>query len=78
MSRRKQSAMGSSKYEFELEEFEKDVKDKKEVQRKFKNDLKEVLYKEYEYRDGTHMSNRAKREILIEIHTEFIEEGKHD
>lgn len=68
----KRSAMGSSKYEFEPEMFNKDVEEKREVAEKFKNDLRRVLYKDYEYREGK-MSDRAKREILTKVHLEFIE-----
>lgn len=73
---RKQSAMGSSKYEFEPEQFEKDVANKKEVANQFKNDLREVLYGEYKYRDGSKMSGRAKKELLIDVHLEFLEVAK--
>lgn len=67
----KRSAMGSSKYEFEPEMFNKDVEEKREVAEKFKNDLRRVLYKDYEYREGK-MSLENKRMLLAEVHSEFI------
>ena len=70
--RPRKSAMGSSKYEFEPEQFEKDIKNKLEVANIFKDDLKEVLYRDYEYLEGK-MSYKTKRQILIEVHEEFIE-----
>lgn len=70
---RKQSAMGSSKYEFEPENFTKDIRNKKRVADQFKKDLKDVLYCHYFYHDGNYLSNKAKREILIEVHKEFLD-----
>ncbi len=67
MIRPKKSAMGSSKYEFEPDLFEKDVAEQ------FKKDLRETLYKDYKYHNGTKMSNKAKKEFLTEVHLEFLE-----
>lgn len=69
----KESAMGSSKYEFEPELFEKDIQNKKQVVNFFKGDLERVLYKDYEYCDGSKMSNQAKREVLRKVHKEFLD-----
>ncbi len=68
----KRSAMGSSKYEFKPENFNRDVEDKKQVMEQFKNDLKDILYKDYYYLEGK-MSDKTKREILTKVHLEFIE-----
>ncbi len=64
--------MGSSKYEFEPEQFEKDVEDKIITTEHFKEELEKVLYKDYNYLEGK-MSARTKREILTKVHLEFIE-----
>ena len=69
----KQSAMGSSKYEFEPGLFEKDIADKRQVEKQFKEDLEKVIYQDYCYHDGTKMSIKAKREILLEVHIDYIE-----
>ena len=71
----KQSAMGSSKYEFEPELFEKDIRNKKELAEQFKTELEKVIYQDYYYHNGMEMSDKAKREILIEIHRRFIGRG---
>ena len=68
------SMMGSSKYEFEPELFEKDLKDRKDTGDKFADELKEVIYKDYMYKYGGKLSNKAKREILINIHKVFLED----
>ena len=69
----KKSMMGSSKYEFEPELFEKDIQNKREVAEQFKNDLREVLNRSYHYREGK-MNFSTKRELLIEVHKEFIKQ----
>jgi hypothetical protein len=69
---RKQSMMGSPKFELEPELFEKAVEDKLKVNDRFKADLREVLNRDYRYQDNSRMSAKAKRELLIEIHKEFI------
>ena len=69
----KKSMMGSSKYEFEPELFEKDIQNKREVAEQFKNDLREVLNRSYYYREGK-MNFNTKRELLIEVHKEFIKQ----
>lgn len=65
--------MGSSKYEFNPEQFEKDAENKIQVSMQFKKDLKQVIYSKYKYHDNMPMSNKAKREILIEVYKEFLE-----
>lgn len=67
----KESAMGSSKYEFEPELFEKDIQNKREIANYFKENLERVLYEDYYYLDGK-MSDRTKREILTKVHLEFL------
>ena len=69
----KQSAMGSSKYEFEPENFTQDVENKRKVMKQFKKDLENILYKDYEYHDGFKMSNQTKREMLGKVHKEFLD-----
>lgn len=64
--------MGSSKYEFEPELFEIDVEDKRKVSKQFKEDLEDILYRDYFYHNGMRMSYKAKREILIQVHLDFI------
>ena len=66
------SMMGSSKYEFEPEQFDIDVREKQRVIQLFKKDLEEVLYGDYRYKDRQPLSESAKREILLEVHKEFI------
>lgn len=66
------SMMGSSKYEFEPELFEVDVADKRKVGKQFKEDLENILYRDYFYHDNSCMSYKAKREILIQVHLDFI------
>lgn len=68
----KQSAMGTSKYEFEPDKFNEDVENKKITMEQFRKDLIDVLYEPYYYRDGTKMSFNTKREILVETHKDFI------
>lgn len=68
----RKSAMGSSKYEFEPELLDLDVKEKLEVAEKFKEDLRSVLHKKYRYREGF-MSDSRKRDLLREVHKEFLE-----
>ena len=70
------SMMGSSKYEFEVEEFEKDFVDKMEVSQMFRESIESAIYNHYPYRNGTEMSNAWKRIILAEVHKKFIEEAK--
>lgn len=70
----RKSAMGSSKYEFELEMFDKDVEEKRKLAEQFKGDLKEILYRDYNYREGK-MSFKTKRGLLIEVHSEFISDN---
>ena len=70
---RKQSAMGSSKYEFEPDKFNEDVENKRQVAKQFKEDLENVLYNSYFYHDGSYMNDKTKRAILIEVHLEFVE-----
>ena len=66
------SMMGSSKYEFEPEQFDIDVGEKQRVMQLFKKDLEEVLNCKYKYHNQKVMSREAKREILLEVHKEFI------
>lgn len=61
----------STKYCLEPELIDSDVRNKREVAKQFESDLKSILNKEYPYSDGK-MSERAKREILIKVHKEFI------
>ena len=65
--------MGSSKYEFDSEQLDKDVRNKMEVIKQFKKDLEEVLHREYKYQDGQKMSQEQKESVLIRVHREFIE-----
>lgn len=60
----------SSKYGYEPWKFDEDVRNKKEVQQKFKKDLEKVLYGDYRYNDGL-MSYETKRKILLEVYEEF-------
>lgn len=46
----RESMMGSSKYEFEVEEFEKDFVNKMEIANIFRENLVSVLYTDYIYR----------------------------
>ena len=64
--------MGSSKYEFEPELFEKDYNSKIETATKFKNDLIEVMCRDYKYHDGKPMTKDWKRKILTDVFTQFI------
>lgn len=66
--------MGSSKYEFEPEEFEKDYNDKLSTAEIFKNHLREVLYREYQYRDGSHLTKSWRRILAVEVLKEYVEE----
>ena len=53
------SAMGSSKYEFEPE--------------KFKEELKDIMYKSYKYPSGGKLSYGWKKQLIVEVVREFIE-----
>lgn len=66
------SMMGSSKYEFEPEQLDKDIKNKREIAQAFRMDLIQVLNKIYRYSDNVPMSDKAKREVLLKVHQEFI------
>lgn len=66
------SMMGSSKYEFEPEKFEEDIRDKQRVMEIFRRDLKDVIYRNYRYSNKQPMSKTAKREILLKVHQEFL------
>lgn len=74
MTRR--SMMGSSKYEFEPEKFDEDYKSKLKVSSRFREDLREVIYREYKYHDSTKLSKRWKREIMANVFNEFIGVGR--
>lgn len=69
---RKQSMMGSSKYEYNPEEFQKDYEDKMATANRFKSDLISIVSKNYEYRDGSKMSKQWKRKILVDILEQLI------
>ena len=72
--KRKGSAMGSSKYEFEPEEFEKDVQNKIEVAKQFETDLKNVIYGDYRYRDNVPLSYKARLATVLRVHKRLYEE----
>ena len=73
MAKRKDSAMGSSKYEFEPEELEKDIEDKRKVSRRFREDLENVVHRDYRYRNNVPMSRSTKLQILASVHRNFYD-----
>ena len=66
------SMMGSSKYEFEPELFEKDYNSKVEIATKFKNDLIKVICRDYKYHDNSKMTKEWKRKIITDVYLQFI------
>lgn len=72
--KRKRVGNASTKYCLDPKRFNSDIANKLAVRQKFKDDLREVLYRKYKYdKDNGSMSWRAKREILVEVHKEFLE-----
>lgn len=63
----------ASKYGYEPWKLDEDIQNKKAVAEQFKKALEAVLYKEYKYQDGIPMSDENKRQILQEVHLEFIQ-----
>ena len=68
--------MGSSKYEFEPEQFEKDINNKIEVAEEFKADIMQLFKMNYRYHDGVPMSRGWKIEKIREVLIELIEGDK--
>jgi len=64
--------MGSSKYEFDPEQFDKDLLEKLGVAEIFREGLKDVIYKQYLYQNGGKLSYEWKRKLLVEVVKEFI------
>lgn len=64
--------MGSSKYEFEPEQLEKDIANKIEVAEEFKADIMQLFKTHYRYNDGVPMSQGWKIEKIKEVLIELI------
>lgn len=62
----------SSKYDYDPDQFDVDIKDKIDTIDKFRQALEDVIYKSYRYKNNIPMSKETKRAVLIEVHKEFI------
>lgn len=63
---RKRVGNSSSKYDFEPEEFEKDVEDKRKVAENFTQELQDLMLKEVKYRKGTPISFHQRKLCIVE------------
>lgn len=55
-----------SKYDFEPEQFEKDVADKRQVAEDFTQELQDLMLKEIRYKDGTPISFTQRKLCIVE------------
>lgn len=63
---RKRVGNSSSKYDFEPEEFEKDVADKRKVTEEFTQELHDLMLKEIRYKDGIPISFNQRKLCIVE------------
>ena len=64
--KRKRVGNSGSKYDFEPEEFEKDVADKRKVTEEFTQELHDLMLKEIRYKDGIPISFNQRKLCIVE------------
>lgn len=64
--KRKRVGNSGSKYDFEPEQFEKDVADKRKVTEGFTQELQDLMLKEVKYKDGIPISFHQRKLCIVE------------